>query len=342
MLQETFKFEVPSVLNAVVPPERRGIRRDHVKMLVQNRRTGEIDHSNFYQLDRYLEKGDVLVLNSSRTVPAILKFELLREGSILEKEVEIRLARRKSDSIWEALPVYPSIKNGDILRFSKELSGLVQYVSDESPLITIQFSKRGTELYDEIYAQGEPVRYEYITVPWELDYYQTVFATHPGSVEMPSAGRAFSWELLFKLQRRGVKIVFIQLHTGLSYLLDDKWNHTPALNYEEYNISHEAWETILQAKVEGARVVAVGTTVVRCLETAAEKGVLSGWTNLYIHDNYLLKVADGIITGMHEPEASHLELLSAFIQQSDILKAYQEALELGYLWHEFGDMNLLI
>ena len=342
MLQETFKFQVPLTLNAALPPERRGIRRDHVKMLVQNRRTGKTEHSSFYQLDRYLEKGDVLVLNSSRTVPAVLRADLLREGSILMKEMEIRLARRKSESVWEALPVSADIKNGDHLRFSNHLSGTVQHVSEESPFITIHFSKQGTELFDEIYAAGEPVRYEYINEPWDLDYYQTVFATHPGSVEMPSAGRAFSWELLFKLQRKGIQIVFIQLHTGLSYLLDDKWDHSPMENFEEYHISDEAWDTILKAKVGGAKVVAVGTTVVRSLETAISTGNLSGWTNLYIRSNYPLKTVDGIITGMHEPEASHLELLSAFIQQENLFKAYNEALKLGYLWHEFGDMNLLI
>lgn len=325
-----------------MPPERRGIRRDHVKMLVQNRETGVTKHDKFFNLDHYLKKGDVLVLNSSRTVPAILKADLVRENILVKKNLELRLARRRDTDVWEVLPVGDGIQKGDQLCFSKELSGIVQKVTEDSPFIIIQFSKKGTDLYDPIYTLGEPVRYEYINNPWELDYYQTVFATHPGSVEMPSAGRAFSWELLFKLQKKGVKVVFIQLHTGLSYLLADKWDHSPEENHEEYRISEEAWETIIQAKLEGKRVIAVGTTVVRSLETAAANGILLGWTNLYIHSEYNLKIADGIITGMHEPEASHLHMLSAFINQNDLFSAYQEAIDLRYLWHEFGDMNLIV
>ncbi|MGG3468944.1 S-adenosylmethionine:tRNA ribosyltransferase-isomerase [Neobacillus pocheonensis] len=342
MLQETLKFELPSYLNAAMPPERRGVRRDQVKMMVQNRRTGQTMHDHFFNLDLYLKKGDVLVLNSSRTVPAILKSELYRNGEVIQNEMEIRLARRKNDSTWEALAVSEEVKRGDQLIFSKQFLGEVLEVNKKRPFITIKFSKNGSALYDEIYAIGEPVRYEYINSPWELDYYQTVFATHPGSVEMPSAGRAFSWELLFKLQKKGIKLVFIQLHTGLSYFLDDKWDHSPTENYEEYTIPAEAWENILQAKVEGKRVISVGTTVVRAIETAALNGELSGWTNLYIKPKYDLKITDGIITGMHEPEASHLDMLSAFVNQKDLFNSYQEAIKRGYLWHEFGDMNLIL
>jgi len=339
---ETLNFEIPPFLNAKMPPERRGLRRDHVKLMIQDRQTGQTNHDIFFNLDLYLSKGDVVVLNSSRTVPAILLADLYRNKNCIQKGIEVRLARRKNGHTWEALAVSAGIKNGDFLVLSSTLHGVVLRASTNTPFITIQFSKQGTALYDEIYALGEPVRYEYITNPWELNYYQTVFATQPGSVEMPSAGRAFSWELLFKLKKRGIHLVFIQLHTGLSYLLDDKWDHSPTENYEEYHIPEEAWDTILRAKVEGRRVIAVGTTVVRAMETAALDGCLLGWTNLYIKPTYNLKIADGIITGMHEPEASHLDLLSAFIEKDLLCNAYQEALKEGYLWHEFGDMNLIL
>ncbi|MDN3018714.1 S-adenosylmethionine:tRNA ribosyltransferase-isomerase [Paenibacillus sp. BSR1-1] len=342
MLQETLKFELPSILNASMPPERRGVRRDQVKMMVQNRKTGLTTHDHFFNLDDYLRIGDVLVLNSSRTVPAILKSELLRNGILIYREIEIRLARRINERTWEVLAVTERVENGDLLVFTPCLTGEVISAPKNTPFITIQFNQRGSALYNEIYAIGEPVRYEYINSAWGLDYYQTVFATHLGSVEMPSAGRAFSWELLFKLQKKGIKLVFIQLHTGLSYLLDDKWEHSPTENREEYNIPGEAWEDILQAKMNGKRIIAVGTTVVRAMETAALNGCLSGWTNLYIKQNYNIKIADGIITGMHEPEASHLDMLSAFIKQKDLFNAYQEAISMGYLWHEFGDMNLIL
>lgn len=339
---ETLNFEIPPFLNAIMPPERRGLRRDHVKLMIQDRQTGQTNHDIFFNLDLYLSKGDVVVLNSSRTVPAILLADLYRNKNCIQKGIEVRLARRKNGHTWEALAVSAGIKNGDFLVLSSTLHGVVSRASTNTPFITIQFSKQGTALYDEIYALGEPVRYEYINNPWELNYYQTVFATQPGSVEMPSAGRAFSWELLFKLQKKGIHLVFIQLHTGLSYLLDDKWDHSPTENYEEYNISKEAWDTILRAKVERRRVIAVGTTVVRAMETAALDGCLQGWTNLYIKPTYNLKIADGIITGLHEPEASHLDLLSAFTEKDLLCNAYQEALKEGYLWHEFGDMNLIL
>jgi len=339
---KTLSFEIPPFLNAKMPPERRGVRRDHVKLMIQDRQTGQTNHDIFFNLDLYLSKGDVVVLNSSRTVPAILLADLYRNKNCIQKGIEVRLARRKNGHTWEALAVSAGIKNGDFLVLSSTLHGVVSRASTNTPFITIQFSKQGTALYDEIYALGEPVRYEYINNPWELNYYQTVFATQPGSVEMPSAGRAFSWELLFKLQKKGIHLVFIQLHTGLSYLLDDKWDHSPIENYEEYNIPKEAWDTILRAKVERRRVIAVGTTVVRAMETAALDGCLQGWTNLYIKPTYNLKIADGIITGLHEPEASHLDLLSAFTEKDLLCNAYQEALKEGYLWHEFGDMNLIL
>jgi S-adenosylmethionine:tRNA ribosyltransferase-isomerase len=132
------------------------------------------------------------------------------------------------------------------------------------------------------------------------------------------------------------------LHTGLSYLLDDQWEQSPEENEEEYQISDRTMEKILQTKASGNRVIAVGTTVVRALESAARNGALSGVTNLYIDQQYPLKIADGIITGFHEPKASHLDMLSAFVSEHHLLHAYDQAIEACYLWHEFGDMNLII
>jgi S-adenosylmethionine:tRNA ribosyltransferase-isomerase len=179
-----------------------------------------------------------------------------------------------------------------------------------------------------------------------LDYYQTVYATAPGSVEMPSAGRAFSWELLLKLQSRGVHIAYVQLHTGLSYLLKDEWQQSPEQNFEQYLVPAETVRIIHEAKARGNKILAVGTTVVRALETSAnELGELlpgSDWTNLHIHADYPLKVVDALITGFHEPEASHLDLLSAFIDRELLCNAYRQAVDERYLWHEFGDMNLII
>ncbi|MFB3160678.1 S-adenosylmethionine:tRNA ribosyltransferase-isomerase [Neobacillus sp. 179-J 1A1 HS] len=342
MTATAFDFYLPSELNASHPPERRGIRRDHVRLMVLNKNTGSVGHDKFFRLADYLKPGDLVVMNNSRTVPAILKAGLYRNTKRIQQEVEIRLARRLNEETWDALVVTEEARLGDILQFSSDLSAVVIDMKEGSPLKTILFSQKGTDLFNSIYAIGEPVRYEYIHNKWGLDYYQTVFASHPGSVEMPSAGRAFSWELLFTLQRKGIELDFIQLHTGLSYLLDDELETSPDDNYEEYHLSEKTIEKIRKTKASGGRVIAVGTTVVRALESAGITGALNGITNLYINQNFKLKMVDGIITGLHEPKASHLDMLTAFVPQNLLWNAYQEAIGERYLWHEFGDMNLIV
>lgn len=335
-------FDLPPALHASIPPEQRGIRRDRVRMMTLDRVTGEAAHTQFFHLDQYLNAGDVLVLNNSRTIPAVLKAAMKVNGVIMHEDVEVRLARRRNDSVWESLIVSDVLKPGDCMHFSHTLSATVMEEQENSPLKTLQFSKTGLELFNDIYSLGEPVRYEYIQHPWSLNYYQTVYGTIPGSIEMPSAGRAFSWELLFALQQKGVKIAFLQLHTGLSYLMEDKWHNGPVNQVEQYNIPEETMENILRARERGGRVIAVGTTVVRALESSICNGRLAGWTNLHIDSDHSLKIADGILTGFHEPEASHLDMLAAFISEDKLLHAYREAIEQGYLWHEFGDMNIII
>jgi S-adenosylmethionine:tRNA ribosyltransferase-isomerase len=343
MMEATdFDFYLPSELNASHPPERRGIRRDHVRMMVLDKKTGQVSHDKFFRLADYLKPGDLVVMNNSRTVPAIMQATLLRNTKTVKQEVEIRLARRRNEDTWDVLIVTEDVGLGDILHFSPELTAVVIDIRKGSPLKTILFSKKGTDLFNSIYALGEPVRYEYIHHQWELDYYQTVFASQPGSVEMPSAGRAFSWELLFNLQKKGIELDFIQLHTGLSYLLDDDYEPSPTDNYEEYHLSETTIEKIHKTKAAGCRVIAVGTTVVRALESAGITGELNGVTNLYINQNFPLKMVDGIITGFHEPKASHLDMLTAFITKEKLWSAYEEAIDQKYLWHEFGDMNLIL
>lgn len=334
MTAKTLDFYLPDALNASHPPEKRGIRRDHVRMMVLNRMTGATEHAHFFELSHYLNPGDLIILNNSRTIPAVLK------GFLGGEKIEIRLAKRKSVDTWDALFLSKIVNIGDTIQFSPELSAIVIDEKEHSPLKTIKLSKQGTALLNLIYELGEPIRYEYIQTPWDLDYYQTVFASHPGSLEMPSAGRAFTWDLLFKLQKKKIQFDFIQLHTGLSYWNDE--HYTPEENEEEYFISLETMNKILETKASGHKVIATGTTVVRALESAIANGSLSGVTNLYIHPQFPLKLVDGIITGLHEPNASHLDMLSAFITEDKLLNAYNQAIQFGYLWHEFGDMNLII
>ncbi|TCP70686.1 S-adenosylmethionine:tRNA ribosyltransferase-isomerase [Baia soyae] len=338
-------FYLPDSLHASLPPERRGIRRDHVKCMVLNRQTGETTHTQFQHIDSYLEKDDLLVLNASRTIPAVFQVDWKRNGTLLQTQVEIRLARRIDSTNWEALIVAAGVNLGDEFIFSSYLQAQVISLSEAS-IVTLQFSQSGNHLLESFYALGEPIRYEYIDHPWDLDYYQTVYGTVPGSVEMPSAGRAFSWELLLKLQKKGVRIAYIQLHTGLSYLLDDQAYLDPKKHAEEYLVPVSTVQEIKKAKKHGKRVIAVGTTIVRALETSIDgDGELipqTGWTSLHITANTKLLVVDGLITGFHEPEASHLDLLSSLINPEHLLHAYQEAIEHQYYWHEFGDMNLIL
>ncbi|HEY7294916.1 MAG TPA: S-adenosylmethionine:tRNA ribosyltransferase-isomerase, partial [Dehalococcoidia bacterium] len=199
---------------------------------------------------------------------------------------------------------------------------------------------------DRIYRAGEPVRYTYVPEILPIEDYQTVYAAEPGSVEMPSAGRPFTWQLLLELRRRGVQTAFITLHTGLSSVRDDALDALRLGHEEQYRIGPQAAAAVNEARERGRRVIAVGTTVVRTLETVADAGghvqAAAGTTGLYISAVHRLRAVDGLLTGLHEPQASHLDLLSAFVPPALLGPAYAQALATGYLWHEFGDVNLII
>ncbi len=188
---------------------------------------------------------------------------------------------------------------------------------------------------------GFPIRYKYVRDGWPVDYYQTVYASEMGSAEMPSAGRAFTCSLLDELERGGVRIVPLVLHTGVASLE----SHEPP--YEEvYRVPAETAQAVNEAHAAGKRVIAVGTTVVRALETvSAEDGSVhpgEGWTALVITPQRGIRAVDGLLTGLHEPRSTHLAMLQALAGQEHLRLAYAEALRLGYLWHEFGDLHLIL
>ncbi|EDL65465.1 S-adenosylmethionine:tRNA ribosyltransferase-isomerase [Bacillus sp. SG-1] len=329
-------FEIPQSLNAKVPAEQRGAGRDDVRLMVMNGE--EIHHERFSSLPDFMEEGDLLVFNNSRTIPAVLK------GKACNREMEIRLSRQLDDQRWEALIWGGLFSAGDELELKNGVKAVITGTGNEKPLVTIDFSIGGVDLIDYIYSYGEPIRYEYIDSPWTLDVYQTAYASVPGSVEMASAGRAFSWRMFEKLKEKGVRTAFLTLHTGLSYYGNDRWPN-PQKHPEAFHIPEETAKLINAVREKKGRVIAVGTTVVRALETAVdEKGYVSaskGITNLYIQKDYQLKAIDGLVTGLHEPEATHLEMLAAFTYEHHLFDAYRQALKKGYLWHEFGDMNLI-
>ena len=347
-----FTFVLPPELSAKEPPERRGIRRDQVRLLVIDRARGVVEHSRFDKIDGYLRKNDLLVFNSSRTLPASMR------GCDCSRKhgpcMEVRLAERLPDDSWLALllcekgdPFGCGLQPQMQIQFAEGLNATVLERDARIPrLWKLRFSISGAPLVDLIYRLGKPIRYEYVSAPWDLDYYQTVYAKEPGSAEMPSAGRAFTWKLLLDLKKRGIDSAYLVLHTGLSSYMDDELDAQHPASEEEYFVSKSAAEKVNRARENGGRVIAVGTTVVRALESIADAaGKISGshgYTQLKIDSQHQLKAVDGLLTGLHEPEASHLDLLSAFLPPEKIRSAYEEAIAQKYLWHEFGDLNLIL
>jgi len=345
-----FSFKLPEELSAKEPPERRGIARDQVKLMIISRVDGKVSHSRFNHLGEFLKKDDLLVFNSSRTLPASLK----GCGAPTGPCIEVRLAQHLPDDTWLALlicqrgdPFTCGLRAGMTIDFGHDLLAEVEKTDDRIPrLWKLQFSQKGAALIDLIYRIGQPIRYEYISSPWDLDYYQTVYAKEPGSAEMPSAGRAFTWKMLFDLKRQGIDSAYLTLHTSLSSYMDDLFYREHPASEEEYFISKATADKINLARKNNGRVIAVGTTVVRALESAAKDNDIiepgHNYTRLHITGSHPLQAVDGLLTGLHEPEASHLDLLNAFLTVEQISTAYEEAINLGYLWHEFGDLNLIL
>lgn len=342
---EPIRFLLPPELEAHEPPELRGLRRDQVRLMVLQRAGGKPNHTQFTALGEFLRPGDLLVVNKSRTLPG-----LLRARDQRGEAVEVRLAHRRSENVWDSLLLRDRTHvgtKGMRLDFGLGLAARVGGRGPDLPFLwQVEFNCCCMELLDYIYRLGEPVRYGYVRDALPIDLYQTVYAGEPGSVEMPSAGRALTWQALLDLKRRGVGYASITLHTGLSSTRDDAIDATHPKYEEEYDVPEPTAEAVNEAHRRAGRVIAVGTTVVKALETAAlDDGTVSsrrGSTRLYINSGHKLLAVDGLLTGLHEPRASHLNMLSAFVDEGRLEAAYLEAVERGYLWHEFGDANLII
>jgi S-adenosylmethionine:tRNA ribosyltransferase-isomerase len=344
-LEPAFRFALPPELEAHEPAEYRGLRRDQVRLMVLPRFAGNVTHTRFDALGDYLRAGDLLVVNTSRTLPG-----LLRARDERGEPIEVRLAHRRSEDRWDVLLLNGRThigRAGMQLRFDQELSAhIIERRADLPFLWRLQFDRCCSQLIDLIYRVGEPVRYTYVANALPIDLYQTVYASEPGSVEMPSAGRPFTWELLLKLRNKGVGLASLSLHTGLSSTRDDAVDATHPNYDEQFCIPAVTAQAVNATHQCGGRVMAVGTTVVRALETMARSDgtvvAAQGWTRLHITADHELRAVDALLTGLHEPQASHLDLLSAFIDPARLQVAYLDAIEQRYLWHEFGDMNLII
>jgi S-adenosylmethionine:tRNA ribosyltransferase-isomerase len=331
---------LPPSRRAARPAERRGVRRDQVRLLVIDRAIRTVAHSRFDRLPDLLGAGDLLVVNTSRVLPAAVR--AVRASG---EPVQLRPCVRRPGE-WDALAVQPGpphanvpLTPGETLRIG-EAGVRVAGRRPDIPLLW-RVELGGADDLDLILRHGEPIRYSYVPEPVPLDDYQTVYASHPGSAESPSAGLPFTWRLLHELRARGAGLAELVLHTGLSSYQDDDLDAEHRLFEEWFELGQEAADAVNRAR----RVVAVGTTVVRALETAAgEDGRVRparGWTRVTIGPERRPRVVDALLTGMHEPEASHFDLLRGFLDESLLGLAYRQAVAAGYLWHEFGDAALV-
>jgi len=336
MKKQDFYFELPKELIAQTPPK----NREDSRLLVLDRKTGEIEHKKFTDIIDYLYPGDCLVVNDTRVIPARLF------GSRMGKEesIEILLLKRIEGDLWETL-VKPGkkVKPNTVLEFGNGLlKGEVLSIGEDGTRI-IKFIYNG--IFEEILDRlGEIPLPPYITEELEdKERYQTVYSKHKGSAAAPTAGLHFTEELLKKIEDKGVKIAYITLHVGLGTFrpvkVDDITEHH--MHSEYYNIPEEAANIINSTKANGGSVVCVGTTTVRTLETVAdENGFVkpcSGWTDIFIYPGYKFKIVDKLITNFHLPESTLIMLVSAFATREIILNAYNEAVKQRYRFFSFGD-----
>jgi S-adenosylmethionine:tRNA ribosyltransferase-isomerase len=330
--------------------------RDGVRLLVSDLERDVIEHARFSDLPRWLDPGDLLVVNTSGTMNAALN-ATTSDGD----EFELHVSTRLPGGFWTVELRVPGgvaslpcrhARAGTTLRLPG--GGHATFLAPYPLIATLDAASRlwmaalivpdGVPAY--LARFGFPIRYNYVKQPWPASMYQTVFANEMGSAEMPSAGRPFTPELVTRLVSSGIQIAPVVLHTGVASL---EVREPP---YEEfYRVSAETAERVNAARRRGHRIVAVGTTVVRALETVTdEHGTTAagqGWTSLVITEERALRVVDSLITGLHEPHATHLTMLRKVVEaaggdERHLERAYREARERGYLWHEFGDSHLII
>jgi S-adenosylmethionine:tRNA ribosyltransferase-isomerase len=334
-------FQLPHALEATAPPEARGLVRDEVRLMVARRATGRIEHAQFRDLPRFLARGDLLVVNTSATLPAALP-AAREDGTEPMLHVATRAPHMPGDRWWvvelrESQHLHPGERVDVGAGASFELAA--PYAGG-TRLWLARFDG-DTSLPQHLARHGRPIRYSYVTERWPLEHYQTAFALAPGSAEMPSAGRPFTPELITRLVAHGTLVAPLVLHTGVS----SPERHEPPYP-ERYEVPESTARLVNHVRAGGGRVIAVGTTVVRALETAAAPDgtvtAAEGWTGLVITPERGLYAIDGLITGWHEPQASHLQLLEAAAGEPLLRRCYDEALAAGYLWHEFGDSHLIL
>jgi S-adenosylmethionine:tRNA-ribosyltransferase-isomerase (queuine synthetase) len=330
-------FELPAELEAHEPPEARGIARDGVRMLVSRGSSGEIGHYGFRDLPGLLLPGDLLVVNNTATLPA----QVRTPGGLA-----VHFSTQLPDGAWlvelRQIKDKISIPNGNgfpgqaICLPSGAVLTLEHRVTNR-----LWRARLSVAVIPYLLRNGFPIRYSYVPRDWPLSAYQTVFARHPGSAEMPSASRPFTGSVVAGLAARGVLIAPITLHAGVSSLEADEDPYP-----EPYDVPPATARLVNHVRANGGRVIAAGTTVVRALETVTDAGgqvkASAGWTSHVVTPQTGVRAVDGLLTGLHEPRSSHLRMLAAFAGTELLGRCYDATVGAGYLWHEFGDVHLLL
>lgn len=334
MRTEDFDYDLDESRIAQSPLD----KRDESKLLVLGKKTGDIKHDHFFNIGKYLQEGDLLVLNDTRVIPARLFGS--RPGK--EEKIEVFLVKRMDKDKWECL-VRPGkkMKMGQKIGFSDLLQGEVVDITEDGSRI-IEFKYEG--IFEEVLDQlGEMPLPPYIKEKLEdSERYQTVYAKNAGSAAAPTAGLHFTKELLESIRNLGVEEVFVTLHVGIGTFrpvsadtIEDHHMHS-----EEYEITEEVAKKINQAKKDGRRIIAVGTTSCRTLEAASKDGQVRAGrrsTDIFIYPGYDFKTVDGLITNFHLPKSTLLMLVSALSTKKNIMRAYQEAIDHDYRFFSFGD-----
>jgi S-adenosylmethionine:tRNA ribosyltransferase-isomerase len=333
--EDALGFELPAILEARVPPEARVKARDEVRLMVSERDGSQITHASFRDLPLFLSAGDLIVVNDTGTMAAALMARRL-DGSTFSLHLSV-----KREGFWVVEPRETKVERGEVASLAD--GGRVEFIAphrDSARLWEAQVEfPGGVDAF--LAAHGRPIAYSYVDGEWPLEMYQTVYAGPKRSAEMPSAGRAFSPRVIDALAEKGVGMAAITLHTGVASLEA----HEPP--YEEwFSVSATTARQVNATRTRGGRVIAVGTTVIRALESAVDdEGLVRatrGWTDLIITPARGVRTIDGLLTGFHEPKATHLSMLEALAGRSHLERAYRAALRGQYLWHEFGDLHLIL
>lgn len=333
MLVTDFDYDLPEELIAQHPME----PRDHSRLLVVDKKTGEIEHKHFYDLVNYLKPGDVLVFNDTRVIPA-----RLHGTKDTGAHVEVFLLTRRDATDWEVL-VRPGkkLQVGAKINFSDELScEVIEHTDFGGRVVRFKYDGIFEEILDRL---GETPLPPYITAPLEdKERYQTVYNRERGSAAAPTAGLHFTKELLQKIKAIGCEEVFVTLHVGLGTFrpVSEAKIEDHKMHKEFYTVSQEAADAVNKAKAEGRRIIAVGTTAVRTLEAAGADGQLhagSSWTNIFIYPGYKFRLVDDLVTNFHLPQSTLLMLVSTLSTREIMLQTYKKAVEEKYRFFSFGD-----